>query len=184
MNKQIQVAGQNREKENKDSRSVLLQVRSWAGNRSRSYPGYPPLLQEFQKVVGEQRKSQMLLKQAMTSLKSVYSKEADAVRMFRVSTEAGKPVSSRLLSCRSAQSPSRGMQRSPSSRPGRQFSGTLHPTILMPTGRTSSNSQEAMALRPRFQLIEGYKHGSMDQIDFSGAWYVAAADRRRKSNGS
>ncbi|CAE7255062.1 unnamed protein product [Symbiodinium pilosum] len=48
MNKQIQVAGQNREKENK----------------------------EFQKVVAEQRKSQMLLKDAMTTLKSVYAKEA------------------------------------------------------------------------------------------------------------
>ncbi|CAE7198009.1 unnamed protein product [Symbiodinium necroappetens] len=48
MNKQLQVAGQNREKENK----------------------------EFQKVVGEQRTTQVLLKEAMASLKSVYAKEA------------------------------------------------------------------------------------------------------------
>ncbi|CAE7803343.1 unnamed protein product [Symbiodinium sp. CCMP2592] len=48
MNKQLQVAGQNREKENK----------------------------EFQRVVGEQRTTQVLLKEAMASLKTVYAKEA------------------------------------------------------------------------------------------------------------
>ena len=66
MNKQTQVAGQNREKENKEGLNVPLNG----------------LLQEFQAVVLEQRQAQQLLKEAQTSLKSFYAKEARELPVF------------------------------------------------------------------------------------------------------
>ena len=69
--------------------------------------------------MAEQRKSQMLLKDAMTTLKSVYAKE---VGIGRNGISAGKPRNLRLLSCKSSPSPSpsQGSLRNLSSRPGGQ----------------------------------------------------------------
>ena len=154
--------------------------------------------QEFQKVVGEQRTTQVLLKEAMASLKSVYAKEVgfenqvfhlQPVQPFSWEAAFLQESTSKVAGAHGEEPEFKAWKiRGRQDELRDQASLASVPTV----GRTSSSSLAAMAQQAHVRgrvnkhlcFYAAAKHVADLFQRVSGAWHAAAVDRGLEGDGS